>query len=181
MEIQRWEDSRRRREEERRSERRKNEKQEDAGARKGAKVEIHYGFPMVCGSGGWKSSVLFCWCQALSVSSARQDRKVESRFRIGDHNSPTQTPLNRIRNRNDLEKKGRLTLSENANVSHSIQLKGMNLVSTCREQAGVVPKARPGIFKCLKRPVVSRSTTSSICWLCQNIISTDNTASERAK
>ena len=51
--------------------------------------------------------------------------------------------------RNDFETKGRLSRSEHANASYSIQIKGMNSVSTCREQASVVPKARPGIFKCL--------------------------------
>ena len=39
----------------RRSERRKNERREDAGARKGRKVAIHYVFPMICGSGRSKS------------------------------------------------------------------------------------------------------------------------------
>ena len=41
--------------EQRRSEKRKSQKKEDAGARKGRKVGIHYVFPMVCGSGGSKS------------------------------------------------------------------------------------------------------------------------------
>ena len=44
-----------RREEERRSKKRKSKKKEDAGARKGRKVAIHYVFPMICGSGGSKS------------------------------------------------------------------------------------------------------------------------------
>ena len=39
----------------RRSEKRKREKQEDAGARTGRKVAIHYVFPMICGPGGSKS------------------------------------------------------------------------------------------------------------------------------
>ena len=43
------------RKEVRRSEKRKREKKEDAGARKGRKVAIHYVFPMICGSGGPKS------------------------------------------------------------------------------------------------------------------------------
>ena len=43
------------REEERRSEKRKSQKKEDAGARKGRKLAIHYVFPMICGSGGSKS------------------------------------------------------------------------------------------------------------------------------
>ena len=38
-----------------RSEKRKSEKKEDAGGRKGRKVAIHCGFPMICGSGGSKS------------------------------------------------------------------------------------------------------------------------------
>ena len=46
-----------RREEQRRSEKRKSQKKEDAGARKGRKVGIHYVFPMVCGS-GWSKSRL---------------------------------------------------------------------------------------------------------------------------
>jgi len=41
--------------EERRSEKRKSQKKEDADARKGRKVAIHYVFPMICGSGGSKS------------------------------------------------------------------------------------------------------------------------------
>ena len=44
-----------RRAEERRSEKRKSQKKEDADARKGRKVAKHCVFPMVCGSGGWKS------------------------------------------------------------------------------------------------------------------------------
>ena len=44
MERQRWKESGRRRKEVRRSEKRKNEKKEDAGARKGRKVAIHYVF-----------------------------------------------------------------------------------------------------------------------------------------
>ena len=43
------------REEERRSEKRKSQKKEDAGARKGRKLAIHYVFPLICGSGGSKS------------------------------------------------------------------------------------------------------------------------------
>ena len=41
----------------RRSRKRKSGKQEDAGARKGTKVAIHYVFPMICGSGGSKSNL----------------------------------------------------------------------------------------------------------------------------
>ena len=44
MEKQRWEESRRRRKEVRRSEKRKSEGKEDAGARKGRKVQIHQWF-----------------------------------------------------------------------------------------------------------------------------------------
>ena len=55
MKKQRWEESEKRRAEERRSEKRKSEKKEDAGARKGRKVTIHFVFPMICGSGGSKS------------------------------------------------------------------------------------------------------------------------------
>ena len=35
---------------------RRSEKKEDAGARKGRKVAIHCVFPMICGSGGSKST-----------------------------------------------------------------------------------------------------------------------------
>jgi len=55
MEKQRWEESEKRREEERRSEKRKSQRKEDAGARKGRKVAVHYVFPLICGSGGSKS------------------------------------------------------------------------------------------------------------------------------
>ena len=44
MEKQRWEEPERRSQEVRRSEKRKSGKQEDAGARKGRKVAIHYDF-----------------------------------------------------------------------------------------------------------------------------------------
>ena len=57
MEKQRWEESERRRKEVRRSERRKSEKKEDAGARKGSTVTIHFVFPMICGSRGSKSNL----------------------------------------------------------------------------------------------------------------------------
>ena len=46
-----------RRVEERRSEKRKSQKKEDAGARKGRKVAKHCVFPMICGSGGSKSTI----------------------------------------------------------------------------------------------------------------------------
>ena len=36
---------------------RKDQKKEDADARKGRKVAIHCVFPMICGSGGWKSKL----------------------------------------------------------------------------------------------------------------------------
>ena len=58
MEKQRWEDSARRSQEVRRSEKRKSEKQEDAGARKGRKVAVHFVFPMIRGSGGSKSNLV---------------------------------------------------------------------------------------------------------------------------
>ena len=41
----------------RRSEKRKSGKKEDAGARKGRKVAIHFVFPMIWGSGGSKSNL----------------------------------------------------------------------------------------------------------------------------
>ena len=47
MEKQRWEES----------EKRKSEKKEDASARKGRKVRIHFVFPMICGSRGSKSNL----------------------------------------------------------------------------------------------------------------------------
>ena len=43
------------RKEERRSEKRKSQRKEDAGARKGRKVAKHCVFPMICGTGGFKS------------------------------------------------------------------------------------------------------------------------------
>ena len=46
-----------RRREVRKSQRRKSEKKEDAGARKGRKVTVHYIFPMICGSRGSKSNL----------------------------------------------------------------------------------------------------------------------------
>ena len=52
MEKQRWGEPERRRAEERRSEKRKSETK---GAQKGRKVAKHCVFPMICGSGGWKS------------------------------------------------------------------------------------------------------------------------------
>ena len=56
MEKQRWEVSGTRSQKVRRAEKRKSGKQEDAGARKGRKVAIHYVFPMIWGSGGSKSN-----------------------------------------------------------------------------------------------------------------------------
>ena len=46
-----------RRVEERRSKKRKSQKKEDADARKGGKVAKHSVFPMICGSGGSKSTL----------------------------------------------------------------------------------------------------------------------------
>ena len=43
------------REEKKQEDQRKGQKKEDAGARKGRKVAIHYVFPMICGSSGSKS------------------------------------------------------------------------------------------------------------------------------
>ena len=57
MEKQRLEESARGSQEVRRAEKRKSGKQEDAGARKGRKVAIHYVFPMIWGSGGSKSNL----------------------------------------------------------------------------------------------------------------------------
>ena len=56
MKKQRWEEAEKRRDEETRSERRKSQKKEDAGAGKCRKVAKHYVFPMICGSGGSKST-----------------------------------------------------------------------------------------------------------------------------
>ena len=53
MEKQRWEESEKRKK--RRSKKRKSQKNKDPGARKGRKVAKHCVFPMICGSGGWKS------------------------------------------------------------------------------------------------------------------------------
>ena len=56
LEVKLPEESERKRKAVRRSERRKREKKEEAGARKGRKVAIHFAFiPMICGSGGSKS------------------------------------------------------------------------------------------------------------------------------
>ena len=55
MKKQRWEESAKRREEAEESETRKNQKKEDAGARKGSKVEKHCICSMICGSRGSKS------------------------------------------------------------------------------------------------------------------------------
>ena len=55
MEKQRWAESEKRRAEERRSVKSKRKRKEDAGARKGRKVAIHYVFPLICDSGGSKS------------------------------------------------------------------------------------------------------------------------------
>ena len=57
MEKQRWAESEKRRAEERRSEKRNRKRKEGAGVRKGSKAAKHCVFPMVCGSGGSKSSL----------------------------------------------------------------------------------------------------------------------------
>ena len=57
--MDRWKsrggNSQRRGEQERKSGKRKSDKKENARARKGRKVTLHYVFPMICGSGGSKS------------------------------------------------------------------------------------------------------------------------------
>ena len=58
-EKQRWEESEKRKAEERRSEKRKSQKKEDAGVQKGRKVAIHCVSPMICGSGGSKSRLVY--------------------------------------------------------------------------------------------------------------------------
>jgi len=54
MKSQRIEEKRKR--EEKEDQRRESQKKEDAGARKCRKVAKHCVFPMICGSGGSKSS-----------------------------------------------------------------------------------------------------------------------------
>ena len=57
--MDRWKsrggNSQRRGEQERKSGKRKSDKKENARARKGRKVALHFVFPMICGSGGSKS------------------------------------------------------------------------------------------------------------------------------
>ena len=55
---------------------RKDQKKEDADARKGRKVAIHCVFPMICGSGGWKSRL----AKAAGAEAAGQmrDEKVHA-------------------------------------------------------------------------------------------------------
>ena len=62
--------------EERRSEKRKSQKKEDADARKGRKVAIHYVFPMICGSGGSKSRL--AEAAGAEPSGQRRDEKLHA-------------------------------------------------------------------------------------------------------
>ena len=66
----RAEAERRKRLEERRLEKRKSQKKEDVDARKGRKIAKHCVFPMICGSGGSKSSL----AKAAGVELAGQIR-----------------------------------------------------------------------------------------------------------
>ena len=61
----------------RRAETRKSEKKEDAGARKGRKVAIHYVFPMICGS-GWSKSRL-AKAAGAEPSGQMRDEKIARR------------------------------------------------------------------------------------------------------
>ena len=81
MEKQRWEDSETRSQKVRRSEKRKNEKKEDASARKGRKVAIHYVFPMICGSRGSKSRLAKAarFGPFLEVDMSKKSHAVEAR------------------------------------------------------------------------------------------------------
>ena len=76
MKTQRWEESEKRREEERRLEKRKSQKKEDAGVRKGRKVEHHCAFPLVCGSGGSKIRLAKTAC--AEPSGEMKDEKLHA-------------------------------------------------------------------------------------------------------
>ena len=78
-EKQRWEESERR--EERRSEKREDQQKEDADARKGRKVAKHCVFPMICGSGGSKSSL----AKAAGAEPSGQMRDEIARFSGANH------------------------------------------------------------------------------------------------
>ena len=60
----------------RRSEKRKSEKKEDAGARKGRKVAIHFVFRLICGSGGSKSRL--AKAAGAEPSSQMRDEKLHA-------------------------------------------------------------------------------------------------------
>ena len=90
MEKQRWEESGRRREAVRRSERRKSEKKEEAGARKGRKVAIHFVFPMICGS-GWSKSRL---AKAAGAEPAGQMRDEKLHAVVARSTFPSQNAQN---------------------------------------------------------------------------------------
>ena len=63
------------------SEKRKREKKEDASARKGRKVAIHYVFPMICASGGSKSRL----AKAAGAEPAGQIRDEKLHAIVAQH------------------------------------------------------------------------------------------------
>ena len=74
----------------RRSEKTKSEKREDAGARTGRQVAIHYVFPMICGSGGPKSNL----AKAVSAEPAGQMRDEKSHAFVARSTFPSQNVQN---------------------------------------------------------------------------------------
>ena len=81
---------RRVREEKPRSEKRKSEKKEDADARKGRKVAIHYVFPMICGSGGSKSRL----AKAAGAEPSGQMRDEKLHAVVAQRTFPSQNVQN---------------------------------------------------------------------------------------
>ena len=74
----------------RRSEKRKKEKKEDASARKGRKVAIHYVFPMICGSGGSKSRL----AKAAGAETSGQMRDEQLHAIVARSTFPSQNVQN---------------------------------------------------------------------------------------
>ena len=74
----------------RRVRREKSQKKEDADARKGRKVAIHCVFPMICGSGGWKSRL----AKAAGAEPAGQMRDEKVHAVVARSTFPSQNAQN---------------------------------------------------------------------------------------
>ena len=90
VEKQRGEKSQKRKDQKKEDEKRKSQKKEDADARKGRNVAIHYVFPMICGSGGSKSRL----AKAAGAEPAGQMRDEKVHAVVARSTFPSQNAQN---------------------------------------------------------------------------------------